>query len=207
MMNSFREEPIDDPALLKTAFAVTRLPASHGMRAGLTRAAMVVAVLLATAPALKAEHATISLRVSGQNKEAEAHADEEPPSGGSVDPPVLNVKAHEPLVLQFILKNTYPHRVIEHVTVRYYITRVDKRGRKQAPSFRESAGPDKNRLPLLEEGVVTKGQIVMTFKPDCHVGARLKFQLPEPGLYSARIDTLNTQSDHEHFSAIDLVAE
>ena len=48
------------------------------------------------------------------------------------------------------------------------------------------------------------GQFTMDFKPDCRVGTRFKFKISEPGFYSARVETLNSQSDHEHFSAIDL---
>jgi hypothetical protein len=206
-MNSFRDDPFDDTARSQSASAASRLHLARCVPVGLTRAAMLLAVMLGATPALKAEHARIDLRVSGQGKEITANADEEPPPGGTNDPPVLNVKVNEPLVLQFILINTYPHQVIDHVTVRYEVMRVSKLGRKPAPSFRESAGPGKNSLPLLEPGVVTKGQVLMSFKPDCHVGTRLKFQLPGPGLYSARVETINTQSDHEHFSAIDLVAE
>jgi hypothetical protein len=207
MMISFCEEPIAEWARSQTASAVTGLYLPHCMRVGLTCAAIVVGVTLGATPALKAEHAEIDLRVSGQGKEATANADQEPPPGGRNDPPVLNVKVNKPIVLQFILTNTYPHRVLDHVTIRYYVVRVAKLGRKPAPSFRGSASPGEKSLPLLEEGVVTKGQVTMDFKPDCRVGTRLKFQIAEPGLYTARVETVNTQSDHEHFSAIDLAAE
>ena len=207
MMMSFCEEPIDGGARFQTAAAVTGVHLPHFMGVGLTRAAIVVGVMLGATPASKAEHARIDLRVSGQGMEATANADQEPPPGGGNDPPVLKVKVNKPLVLQFILTNADPHRVLDHVTVRYYVVRVAKLGRKPAPSFRESAGRDENPRPLSEEGVVTKGQVTMNFKPDCRVGTRLKFQIAEPGLYTARVDTVNTQSDHEHFSAIDLVAE
>ena len=62
--------------------------------------------------------------------------------------------------------------MIEHVTVLYYVVnRVDKGGRKAVPSFSEQTGPDKNLQPSLDPGVVTKGQFVSDFKPDCRVGA------------------------------------
>lgn len=176
-----------------------------------THAAMIVglmlAVMFAATPTLKAEHAKIDLQVSGQGKKATASADRTPPVGGLNNPPVLKVAIKEPLVLQFILTNKYPHGVLEHVTVRYYVVRVDKLGRKAAPSFSESASGDKNPAAWLEEGVVTKGEFTMNFKPDCRVGTLLKFRLTEPGIYSARVQTSNTQSDHEHFAAIDLVAK
>ncbi len=170
-------------------------------------AGLMLAVMFAAPPVLKAEHARIDLHVSGEGKEATATADRTPPTGGLNDPPVLNVEVKEPLVLQFILTSKYPHGVLEHVTVRYYVVRADKLGRKPAPSFSESAGRDKNPAAWLEQGVVTRGEFTMNFKPDCRVGTRLKFRLAAPGIYSVRVQTSNTQSDHEHFAAIDLVAK
>jgi hypothetical protein len=39
------------------------------------------------------------------------------------------------------------------------------------------------------------------------VGARVAFRVPEPGVYLLRVDSFHTNSDHEHFAAIDLQAE
>lgn len=205
-MISFCDEPIEGCARSQTTSPVPGLHLPRRMRVGLTRAAVIVGVLIGFAPAARAEHATIDLRVSTSENEAAATADEAPPAGGREDPPVLNVKVNEPLVLQFFFTNTYPHRVVDHVTVRYYVVRVAKLGRKPRPSFSEWAAPGENPLPL-DEGVVTKGQFVMDFKPECRVGTRVKFRINEPGIYSARVESVNTQSDHEHFSAIDLVVE
>jgi len=173
---------------------------------GLFGAVVMIGVVLSATPAVLAEHARIDLRMNSEGKEVNAVADQEPPAGGRNTPPVLKVHVNKPIVLQFILTNTYPHTVIDHVTVLYSVVRVDKLGRKAAPSLSERNGPEKDAQPP-ESGVVTKGQFVMDFKPECRVGTRLKFQITEPGLYSARVETLGTQSDHEHFSAIDLVAE
>jgi hypothetical protein len=170
------------------------------------RAVMISVALLGATPPLLAEHARIDLRVSSEGKEVSAVADQEPPAGGRNTPPVLKAHANKPIILQFILTNAYPHAVIDHVTVLYSVVRVDKLGRKPA-RFSEPIGLEKNSRPVLEAGVVTRGQFVMDFKPDCRVGTRLSFEIAEPGLYSARIETLGTQSDHEHFSAIDLVVE
>ena len=38
-------------------------------------------------------------------------------------------------------------------------------------------------------------------------GARTRVKIDRPGVYLVRIETRNTQSDHEHFAAIDLVVE
>jgi hypothetical protein len=62
-------------------------------------------------------------------------------------------------------------------------------------------------LPDLSKGVVTEGRFKSNFKPKCRVGARVAFTIKEPGIYLLRVDTSNTNSDHEHFSAIDVQVE
>lgn len=175
-----------------------------------TRAVIALGVIFGATPFLHAEHARIDLRVirQGNGEEVTSICDEEPPAGGSIEPPVITVKANEPLVLQFIFENIYPHRVVEGVRVRYYVTRVTELGRKPAPSsIRDRTDADDETHPYLDEGVVTRGEFKMDFKPDCRVGTRLRFQITQPGMYSARVESLDTDSDHEHFSAIDIVAE
>ncbi len=157
---------------------------------------------------MRAEHARIDLRVIGSGgKEASATSDTDPPAGGRNTPPVLKVKANQPLVLQFFFTNTDPHHDIDQVQIRYYIVRVEKLGRKPAATFADSTGRDKDSQPFVEPGVVSRGQFILDFKPETKVGTRLKFQIPAPGIYSVRVGSVGTQSDHEHFSAIDLVAE
>ena len=172
-----------------------------------SRAVIAIGVLLGATPALQAEHARIDLRVSGEGKEVSAIADQEPPTGGRNKRPVLKVHVNTPLVLQFFLTNTYPHAVLDHVNVLYYVARRDKLGHLTAPSFNGPTEADPSKQTRLESGVVTKGQFVMDFKPDCRVGTRMKFQITEPGVYTVRVETVGTQSDHEHFSAVDLIAE
>ncbi len=100
---------------------------------------------------------------------------------------------NEPLVLQFILTNAYPHGELKEVTVRYYLVREEKAGQKKVPD--------------LAAGTVTLGQFKLNLKPKARVGARVAFTVREPGVYLLRVDTLNTKSDHEHFSAIDVQVE
>ena len=86
-----------------------------------------------------------------------------------------------------------PHEVIDTFGTdpfRYYVVREEKRGQKGVPD--------------LTQGTVTEGQFKMNFKPGCRVGSRVAFRIKEPGVYLLRIETLNTDSDHEHFSAIDV---
>jgi hypothetical protein len=152
------------------------------------------------APAAWAEHAHIDLSVKTVTPRADpilgeshASADQEPPAGGLNPRPLMRVKAKEPLSLQFILTSTYPHGEIKGMVVRYFVVRA--------------SAPRQKTVPDLREGVVTRGRFVVSLKPKGRVGARVSFTLPEPGIYLVRIDTANTNSDHEHISAIDLRAE
>lgn len=153
------------------------------------------ALLLAmTAPAaVGAEHAVIDLQVIGPDGRAKAASDQEPPPGGVNPRPKLTVRAKDPLVLHFILTNIYPHGVLKDVKVRYFVVRTAKVGQRE--------------VPPLDNGVVTQGQVIMNLRPKCRVGARYRFQIDDPGVYLIRVDTRNTKSDHEHFSAIDLVVK
>jgi hypothetical protein len=165
------------------------------------RKSLVLALLFACHPlAARAEHATITLSVFRSNPEtglseevASAGSDQEPPAGGNQQRQVLKVKAHEPLALQFIFTNAYPHGVTKDVTIRFFVVREDKAGQKY--------------LPDLKGDVVVQGQFQLNFKPKARVGARVAFKVPRRGNYLLRVDSLNTQSDHEHFSALDLHAE
>jgi hypothetical protein len=155
-----------------------------------------VATLLGPASAW-AEHALINLRVfrvdpqtKVEKDEATAHADHEPPQGGSDPRPVFKAQVNEPLVAQFFFTNTYPHAVRKAVTVRYYVVREQKAGQKNVPD--------------LSTGTVIQGSFLLDFKPQGKVGARVRFSCKEPGTYLLRVQSENTQSDHEHFAAIDI---
>jgi hypothetical protein len=154
---------------------------------------------LAYAGLVHAEHAIIDLRVFhfdpvslSVKNEKSASADEEPPLGGLNPRPLMKVKAGESLVLQFIFTNTYPHKEVKDVSVRYFVARVDKVKQKT--------------LPDLSDAVID-GKFTLNFKPKGRVGARVGFAIPKPGIYMVRVESLNTQSDHEHFSSIDLEVE
>jgi len=152
------------------------------------------------ATTMRAEHASIDLRVmrldqeTGKGKEEVSATVLQEPPGENVDQrPQFKAKAGEPLVLQFILTNTYPHGEKPAVRIRYFVVRETK--------------PKQKNVPDLEEGVVTQGRFTLNYKPKCRVGARQAFTIKEPGSYLLRVQTENTDSDHEHFSAIDILVE
>jgi hypothetical protein len=162
-------------------------------------AALVVVVVLWPA-VTRAEHANIDLRVYHLDPasrkivgQQSATADEDPPQGGVNPRPLLKVKAKEPLVLQFIYKNTYPHGDVKDVSVRYFVVREEKVRQKI--------------LPDIKAGTVTQGRFDLNFKLGSKVGARVEFTIPKAGIYLLRVQSEKTKSDHEHFAAIDLQVE
>jgi hypothetical protein len=150
---------------------------------------LAIFVVAAVGPAARAEHAVIKLEITGPDGKQESFADQEPPLGGIKRRPRMAVKHGAPLVFEFFLTNAYPHKQIEGVTVRYFVLRTGGFGAKELPDVKQS---------------VAQGTVNMNFKPKCRVGARFNLRIDEPGIYVVRVDTQNTQSDHEHFSAIDL---
>jgi len=150
-----------------------------------------IAILVVTAATTcRAEHAVIKLQVSGPGGQQESFADQEPPAGGIKRRPRMTVKKGDPLVFEFLLTNAYPHKQIEGVTVRYFVVRTGAFGAKEVPNLKDAA--------------VCEGTVDLNFKPKCRVGARFNLRIDQAGIYLVRVDTQNTQSDHEHFSAIDL---
>ena len=167
----------------------------------MTRLSYLAACLaLAALPfSARAEHARIDLKLiridpnSGADGDSvSAAADQEPPPGGFNERPLLKVKTGEPLALQFVLTNTYPHGVIKDATVRYYVAPEDKPGRKGKAD--------------LKSGAVTDGQFTLNWKPKCRIGAGA-FPLKNQVSMCCAFETLNTASDHEHFAAIDVQVE
>jgi hypothetical protein len=135
----------------------------------------------------------VDAQTGKEKDEVSASVLQEPPAENVEQRPQFKAKAGEPLILQFILTNTYPHGEKKDVRVRYFVVRENKLKQKTVPDLRE--------------GVVTQGRFTLNYKPKCRVGARQSFTIKEPGSYLLRVQTENTDSDHEHFSAIDILVE
>jgi hypothetical protein len=151
-----------------------------------------LALLLVT-PLARAEHAKIQLDVSASGSQQTAFVDQTPPASGKNPRPVLKVKAGDPIRVNWVLTNVYPHKTLANVVVHFYIAREKKVGQKD--------------LPELTEDVVQESAFEMDFKPGAKAGQRNTIRIDRPGVYLVRVETRQTQSDHEHFSAVDLVVE
>ena len=107
---------------------------------------LVVAAMLCLPHLARAEHARIDLQISqfdptkGEIKLANASVDQDPPPGGRQPRPVAKVKAGEPLVLQFMFDNLYPHKVIKDARVHYYVVPVGKIGQKTRDAIKQIEG-------------------------------------------------------------------
>jgi hypothetical protein len=140
---------------------------------------------------VRAEHAKINLDVSVGRESITAHVDQTPPDSGKNPRPVLNAKVNEPIRIKYVLTNVYPHKTLENVVVHFYVARQEKVGQKE--------------LPDLKDDVVLESAFDMDFKPGAKAGQRMTLKIDTPGVYLIRVESRNTQSDHEHFAAIDLV--
>lgn len=153
--------------------------------------ASIAFALIATSAS--AEHAKVTLDVESGGKKETAFVDQTPPDSGKNPRPVFKVKAGEMIKIQWTLTNIYPHKTLEDVLVHSFVAKQGKVGQKD--------------LPSLEGDVEMETAYRMDFKPGGKSGARCKLKISEPGVYLIRVETRDTQSDHEHFAAIDLVVE
>lgn len=141
----------------------------------------------------RAEHARITLDVAAPGGQQTAFVDQTPPPSGKNPRPVIKAKAGEPIRVNWTLTNAYPHKTLENVVVHFLIAREAKVGQKELP--------DPNGEFVVESA------FEMDFKPGARVGQKNTVRIDEPGVYLIRVETRQTNSDHEHFSAIDLIVE
>jgi hypothetical protein len=140
---------------------------------------------------VRAEHAKINLDIATGGNNVSAFVDQTPPEWGKSPRPVIKAKVNDPIRINYLLTNVYPHKTLENVVVHFFIARQKKVGQKE--------------LPDLKGDVVMETAFDMDFKPGSKAGQRSTVKIDAPGVYLVRIETRNTQSDHEHFAAIDLV--
>jgi hypothetical protein len=164
------------------------------MKRSIVAISAVPVLLLALDPArARAEHAKIELTVVAPNGQQTAYMDQTPPEWGKNPRPVLKARVGEPIKIRWIFTNVYPHKTLENVVVHFFVAREAKVGQKE--------------LPILDDDVVLEAAFDMDFKPGGKAGQRNTLRIDAPGVYLIRVESGKTQSDHEHFAAIDLVVE
>lgn len=142
------------------------------------------------AGAARAEHFDITLTVEGAGDKKEAHSDDTPPPQGLHPRPVFRGRAGESLSLAFFMTYVNPHDIEKQTMIRYYLAPIERTGQKD--------------LPSLKKDVVLQGNFVMDFKLKNKLGLKQQFRIGRPGVYLLRVESVDTHSDHQHFSALDL---
>ena len=140
--------------------------------------------------AARAQHFNIELVAAAEGAKESSYADQTPPAMGVNPRPVLRVRAGQPITVQFIMTNVYPHGVIHNAGIRYYVVKEGSLGQRT--------------LPALDGNLVSQGTFNLDLKPKGRIGGRMRVTIPQPGNYLLRVESLRTQNTHEHFSAIDL---
>jgi hypothetical protein len=159
-----------------------------------TIAAILTTMTLAlVSPLARGEHAKITLEVAAPGGQQTAYMDQTPPEWGKNPRPVVKAKVGEPIRIQWTFINIYPHKTLENVVVHFFVAREAKAGQKE--------------LPELNDQVLLETAFDMDFKPGGKAGQRNTLRIHDPGVYLIRVESGKTQSDHEHFAAIDLVVE
>jgi hypothetical protein len=155
-----------------------------------------LAILLVTCwlcAEVRAEHAKIALEVSTSRGQVTAHVDQTPPESGKNPRPEIKARANEAIRIQWNFTNVYPHKTLENVVLHFFVARQEKVGQKS--------------LPDLSGDVETETAFEMDLRPGAKAGQRSRLRIARPGVYLIRIGSRQTQSDHEHFAAVDLVVE
>lgn len=157
--------------------------------------ALAIGIIGANPGPTRAEHAKINLDVAASGEQVTAFVDQTPPDHGKNPRPTIKAKAGEPIKIQFLFTNVYPHKTLENVVVHFYIARQGAVAQQPTPD-------------LGVEGVlVLESAFEMDFKPGAKAGARNTLRIDKPGVYLVRVESRQTGSDHEHFAAVDLVVE
>ncbi|GIW86545.1 MAG: hypothetical protein KatS3mg108_0869 [Isosphaeraceae bacterium] len=153
-----------------------------------------IVAALAVVAARPLEHAKIVLEVRSPMEQATAYVDQTPPPSGKNPRPVVHARVNEPIRVEYLFTNVYPNRVIRDVVVHFYVARIEAEGQKSLPELNDAV-------------VVLETALDMDFRPGGHAGGRTTFRVDAPGVYLVRVESRQTQSDHEHFAAVDLVVE
>ena len=157
--------------------------------------ALAAGILAANPAPSRAEHAKINLDVSASGEQVTAFVDQTPPEHGKNPRPVLKVKAGQPIKIQWSLTNVYPHKTLENVVVHFYVRQGESAGQKPTPDLGVEATSSSSPPSR------------WTSSPAPRPGPATTFRIDKPGAYLVRVESRQTQSDHEHFAAVDLVVE
>jgi hypothetical protein len=159
-----------------------------------TAGALLLAALLAAgARPAQASHLAAAVTVETAAGRVRGQRDSEPPLGGAQTRPRVKARVGEALQIRWEMRNTSARTTLKEMVVHFFIVREEKAGQKETPDPRKGAVAENAFATDLAPGATTRGT--------------LKIALDEPGAYLVRVESLYTQQDHEHFSAVDVEVE
>lgn len=151
-----------------------------------------LAALLFAATPVRANHLQMALSVQGTQSEAKSETDHAPPTEGVRARPVVKLKAGETLQVRWFVKNV-DRAPVKEMVVHFFVAPEEKAGQKEVPDPRKEA--------------VAENAFAIELAPSASTRGSLRLPIREPGVYLVRIESLYTQRDHEHFTAIDVIVE
>jgi hypothetical protein len=134
----------------------------------------------------------MALNVQGTQSQAKAETDHAPPAEGVRTRPTVKLKAGETLQVRWFVKNV-DRAPVKDMVVHFFVAPEEQAGQKAVPDPRKEAVAENAFAIELAPGASTRGS--------------LRLPIRDPGVYLVRIESLYTQRDHEHFTAIDVVVE
>jgi hypothetical protein len=151
-----------------------------------------IGLSLGRLPGAFASHLAMDLTVDGSPHPAHAGTDTLPPANGKNPRPLLHLRVSDPVKLHWSVKNTEGMK-LDTLLVHVFVVREAQAGQKEVPDPRKGAVWETISATALEPGQETHGEA--------------EVPISEPGTYLVRIESMFTQHTHEHFAAVDLVAE
>jgi hypothetical protein len=150
----------------------------------------------ATSPiAARASDIEISIEVqAGHRSVRSAHTEVEPSRKKPQARPVFTVKPHQDFVVTWKATNASKQETFKDVTIHCLVVAEKTPGQLTAPDLKD---------PIQESA------LWMDFKPGGNATGKFSLALAEPGAYLLRVETreMLATHGHEHYAALDIVAE
>lgn len=132
--------------------------------------------------------------VSGKQK-SQTKETRQSPSRRRAPRQVVQLTPGQQVQVLWLARNTSRQQTLQDVIVHFFVVKEEELGQAQ--------------VPKLDKNVAYEGALTMDFKPQEKAAWRFQLQLPEPGSYLLRVETLGLLKDHghEHYAALDLTVK
>jgi hypothetical protein len=143
-----------------------------------------------------AHHFAIDLETAGMKERRNVHAEVVAPGVKAKTRSVLHVKVGERVVVKWTMTNSDTKASFKNVLVHFFVVKEDEAGQLL--------------VPKLLKDVALESALTMDFGPGEKTRGELSFTLDNAGAYLVRLETIGAAAGsegHEHYAALDVVAE